>query len=369
MKVLNNIINTIMKKTEETIDYLNLEPMQQAKQLYDEGKDNEAYEAFYAIVTEQPENGYAHYYMAMILKRRNLLGEALKAFNNAVKLLQDDKEWLSFCFTNRARLYESLGDKDQVLLDLEEAIRISPECAYAVGIRARFYQDTEQYDLSDQDYKRLIELRPEEAQPYYGIGLNAFLQEKYDDAKAHLEYAIKLDPNAGISATPIDITDNPHNIEFQEVEAAQLPSVLNDVDYAVINSNYAIDAGLKPTVDGLGIENSASAYVNILVVNEGNEDTDEAKALSAALESQQVYDFITENYDGGVVPVVENRTDGYDSSVDYDALKGVTVSVAASPTPHAQILEVAKEILAEIYRRHELKLDRASFEKILKEYK
>ena len=198
MKVLNNIINTIMKKPKETIDYLNLEPMQQARQLYDEGKFEEAYEAFSAIVTEQPENGYAHYYMAMILMRSNLLGEALKAFNNAIKWLQDDKEWLSFSFANRACVYKSLGDIDQVLQDLEEAIRISPECAYAVGVRARFYQDTEQYDLSDQDFKHLAELRPGDAQPHFGIGLNAFLQEKYEEAKPHLEYAIKLEPNSPV---------------------------------------------------------------------------------------------------------------------------------------------------------------------------
>ncbi len=157
---------------------------------------------------------------------------------------------------------------------------------------------------------------------------------------------ITLDPNAGIAATPIDIIDNPHNIEFQEVEAAQVPSVLPDVDYAIINSNYAIDAGLTPTVDGLGIENSASAYVNILVVKEGNEETDQAKALAAALESQQVYDFILENYGGGVVPVVENRTNGFDDSVDYDALAGTTITVAATPSPHAEILAIAAEILA-----------------------
>lgn len=201
MKVLNNIINTIMKKTEEPIDYLNLELMQQAKQLYDEGKDNEAYEAFYAIVTEQPENGYAHYYMAMILMRSNLLGEALKAFNNAIKWLQEDKEWLSFSFANRACVYKSLGNKDQVLQDLEEAIRISPECAYAVGVRARFYQDTGQYDLSDQDFRRLSELRSGDAQPHFGIGLNAFLQEKYEEAKDHLDYAIKLDPSSPVPYT------------------------------------------------------------------------------------------------------------------------------------------------------------------------
>ncbi len=158
---------------------------------------------------------------------------------------------------------------------------------------------------------------------------------------------IKLKDGAGITATPLDIAENPHNIEFKEVEAAQLPNVLKDVDYAVINSNYAIEANLNPTKDSLGIEGSASAYGNILAVKEGNENTDIIKALKAALESKQVADFIASKYDGAVVSVVDDLTDGYDSSVDYSALAGNTVSVAASPTPHAEILAVAKDILAE----------------------
>ena len=82
-------------------------------------------------------------------------------------------------------------------------------------------------------------------------------------------------------------------------------------------------------------------------VKEGNENSDLIKALKAALESQQVADFIAETYGGSVVSVVDNPTDGYDPTVDYSALAGQTVSVAASPTPHAEILAVAKEILAE----------------------
>ena len=158
---------------------------------------------------------------------------------------------------------------------------------------------------------------------------------------------IKVDENAGITATIKDITENPHNIKFSEIEAAQLPNVLVDVDYAVINSNYAIEAGINPVKDSLGIEGSASAYGNILAVKEGNEDTDKVKALKAALESQNVVDFIESKYDGAVISVVENPTDGYDSSIDYDALAGTTITIAASPTPHAEILEVVKEILAE----------------------
>ncbi len=158
---------------------------------------------------------------------------------------------------------------------------------------------------------------------------------------------IKLKDGAGITATILDVEENPYNIEFKEVEAAQLPNVLKDVDYAVINSNYAIEAKLNPTKDALRLEGSSSAYGNILAVKEGNENADFTKALAAALESQQVVDFLASEYDGAVVSVVENPTDGYDASIDYTVLAGKTISVAASPTPHAEILAVVKNILAE----------------------
>ena len=157
---------------------------------------------------------------------------------------------------------------------------------------------------------------------------------------------IKLKDGAGITATILDIVENPKNIEFSEVEAAQLPNLLPDVDYAVINSNYAISAGLNPTKDALALEGSSSAYANILAVKEGNENEPLVKALIAALSSKQVADYITEKYDGSVVSVVENPGDGYDADLDYTALAGQTISVAASPAPHAEILAVANEILA-----------------------
>ena len=159
---------------------------------------------------------------------------------------------------------------------------------------------------------------------------------------------IKLKDGAGITATKLDIAENPHNIEINEIEAAQLPNVLKDVDYAVINSNYALDGGLNPATDSLGIEGSFSAYGNILCVKEGRENEPVIKALLAALESQQVADYITEKYDGAVISVVDNPTDGYDASIDYAALNGQTVSIAATPTPHAEILnDVVKGILAD----------------------
>ena len=154
-----------------------------------------------------------------------------------------------------------------------------------------------------------------------------------------------LKEGAGITATKNDIADNPLNVNIDEVEAAQVPNVLQDEDYAVINSNYAISAGLDPITDALAMEDGSSAYVNILVCKEGNEEQPLIKALAAALQSQQVKDFMTENYGGAVVSVVENPTDGYDASIDYDALNGQTISCAATPAPHCEVLEVCKKIL------------------------
>ncbi len=158
---------------------------------------------------------------------------------------------------------------------------------------------------------------------------------------------IKLKDGVGITATVKDIAENPYNLTFKEVEAAQIPNIRQDMDYAVINSNFAISAGLNPVKDSLTIEGSSSAYGNILAVKSGNESTDKIKALVAALSSKQVADFITDKYDGAVVSVVENPGNGFDASVNYDALAGTTITVAASPTPHADILKVAAEVLAQ----------------------
>ena len=158
---------------------------------------------------------------------------------------------------------------------------------------------------------------------------------------------IKLKEGAGITATILDIAENPYNIEFKEVEAAQIPNVLQDVDFAVINSNYALAANINPAEKALKQEGSASAYGNIVAVKEGNEETAKTKALLAALESQKVADYIKTTYTGSVVSTVENPGTGFDETVDYAALAGETITVAASPAPHAEILKIAKDILAE----------------------
>ena len=156
---------------------------------------------------------------------------------------------------------------------------------------------------------------------------------------------IKLKADAGITATVADIEENKLGLKFNEVEAAMVPNVLADSDYAVINGNYALAAGLDKA---LLYENSESPYVNVVCVNEANKDSDLAKALAAAVQSQQVVDYFAETYkDGSAIATIDNPTDGYDASVDYEALKGQTIKIACTLDPHSFVLEKAKAILAE----------------------
>lgn len=117
---------------------------------------------------------------------------------------------------------------------------------------------------------------------------------------------ITLAEGAGLTATKNDITDNPKNLDIREMEAALLPTVLDEVAFAVINGNYAISAGLN-VADALAVEDAASeaaqTYANVLVVKEGNENIDKVKALIEALHSDAIRDYITTTYAGAVVPI------------------------------------------------------------------
>ena len=117
---------------------------------------------------------------------------------------------------------------------------------------------------------------------------------------------IKIKDGAGLTATKNDIVENPKNIELLEVEAAQVPRSLQDVDVAVVNGNYAIEAGLK-VKDALAVEDSSSeaanTYANIVAVKEGNEKNEEILALLEAIQSPEVKKFIEDKYEGAVVPL------------------------------------------------------------------
>lgn len=118
---------------------------------------------------------------------------------------------------------------------------------------------------------------------------------------------ITLKDGVGMDATALDIVSKKVNVTIREMEAAQLPKVLDSVALAVINGNYALGAGLNVSKDAIAYEGSdslaAQTYGNVLVVKEGNEKTAKSEALKKALLSDTVRDFINSNYDGAVVPM------------------------------------------------------------------
>ena len=113
--------------------------------------------------------------------------------------------------------------------------------------------------------------------------------------------------DASSNATILDIAENPKNVDIVEMEAAQIPKALSDLDFGVINGNYALQAGLNAGTDALALEDAsgsgAQTYANVLCVKEGNEKNEAIQALFKALTSQEVKDFINTTYQGAVVPI------------------------------------------------------------------
>ena len=121
------------------------------------------------------------------------------------------------------------------------------------------------------------------------------------------EGLITLSEDAGLSATKVDIAENPKNLDIKEIEAAQLVRSLSDVDMAVINGNYAIEAGLVVGTDAIATEDAdsiaAETYANVVAVKAGNEENEAIKALVEALQSDEVKQFMEETYNGAVIPM------------------------------------------------------------------
>ena len=120
---------------------------------------------------------------------------------------------------------------------------------------------------------------------------------------------IKLKEGVGLEATVNDILENPHNIEFDELEAAQVARVVGEDAFVVLNGNYALEAGYSVGKDALAYEASdseaAKTYVNIIAVKEGNENNEGIKALVDVLKSDDIKNFINETFDGAVIPYEE----------------------------------------------------------------
>ena len=143
---------------------------------------------------------------------------------------------------------------------------------------------------------------------------------------------IKLKEDAGLTATIKDIEENPHNVEIQELEAAQVPRVKDEVAFVVLNGNYALQAGFSVAKDAIAYETSdseaAKTYVNVIAVKEGNENSDKIKALVSVLKSDEIKNYITETYDGAVIPfedgAAEADTEAATEAVTEAATEAVT---------------------------------------------
>lgn len=113
---------------------------------------------------------------------------------------------------------------------------------------------------------------------------------------------IKLRPEAGLKATPLDVTDNPKKIKFVELDAAQLPRSLDDLDASAINTNFALSAGLNPGKDAIAQEGAKSPYVNLIAVREADKDKPWVTKLVKAYQSEEVRKFIQTEFKGAVIP-------------------------------------------------------------------
>ncbi len=134
---------------------------------------------------------------------------------------------------------------------------------------------------------------------------------------------IKLKDGVGLEATKNDIEENPHNVEIIELEAAQIPRVVQDMSYVVLNGNYALQADYSVAKDSLAYEKSdseaAKTYVNLIAVKEGNEDSEAIKALVEVLKSDEIKEYINETYDGAVIPFEDSADTAEDDTEEADA--------------------------------------------------
>jgi D-methionine transport system substrate-binding protein len=217
---------------------------------------------------------------------------------------------------------DDLAAKGITLKVIEFTDYVQPNEALLAGdIDANFFQHIPYLESNEEWSSRLIAAFGVHIEPF---GVYSKKYRSIDELPIGASIAIPNDPSNGgrallllqaegfitlkegiaLTATIYDITSNPKNFKFQELEAAQLPRSLQDVDAAAINGNYALQAGFHPLKDSLIIEGPASPYVNIVVVQRGNEQDPRILALKETLLSRKVWNYIADTWtDGSVVPV------------------------------------------------------------------
>ena len=223
-----------------------------------------------------------------------------------------------------AQVVDVLAEQGIELVVTEYGDYVVPNTAVEEGAEdANFFQHAPYLEsFNAENGTHLVSVAPIHYEPM-GIyaGMTASLEELADGAVIAVpndvtnearalqllaaQGLIEIDPAAGLNATPNDITSNPKNLQFKEMEAAMLPQIVGEVDLAIINSNFALQGGLNPAEDSLASEDAASeaaqTFANIIVVKEGNEENAAVLALIEALQSDAVREFIETTYNGSVV--------------------------------------------------------------------
>ena len=216
---------------------------------------------------------------------------------------------------------DDLAAKGITLHVLEFTDYVQPNVAVIAGdLDANFFQHIPYLDSNEEWASKLVSAFGVHIEPF---GLYSSKYKSIDDLPNGASIAIPNDPSnggralllleanglitlkdgVGLAAIPHDVIGNPKHFHFKELEAAQLPRSLPDVDAATINGNYALDAGFNPVKDSLIIEGADSPYVNIIVVQKGKENDPRILALKEVILSQKVKDYINSHYDGGVSAV------------------------------------------------------------------
>jgi D-methionine transport system substrate-binding protein len=220
-----------------------------------------------------------------------------------------------------ALIGEDLANQGITLEIVEFTDYVKPNLALSDGeIDANFFQHSPYLESFAEDHK--LDLQAVATIHVEPLGLYAHDLKNIDDLKEGSTIAIPSDAvNGGralillqaeglitlkegysLEATELDIVDNPKSLKFKAIESAQLPRILPDVDGAVINGNFALEAGLVPTRDALLLEGSDSPYANIIATRSDNADDEKIQKLIEVLQSEKVKSYILEHYNGGVVP-------------------------------------------------------------------
>ena len=215
------------------------------------------------------------------LKEKNITLEIIE-FNDYVQpnIALNDKELDANFFQHEPYLNDFINEHKEMKIKNAAGVHVEPMGAYSKKIKSvEELQDGARISIPND--------------PTNGGRALLLLQR---------ENLLKLKDGVAETATVNDIVENPKNLVFNEVEAAQLPRTLDDVDLSIINTNFAMNADLNPVNDAIFMEDKTSPYVNIVVVRDGDENRAEIKELVNALHSDKMKKFIEEKYKGAIVP-------------------------------------------------------------------